>query len=193
MAHPKGLLIERAQKLGLERPEFDTAQTGPEHEPSFLSDVTIAGDLLGTGQGGSKRDAERRAAEEALAALDKRENEGNIKGKGSTAAPARALARTKESKPARSHAAAATTPAAAQPAIAATGPVHDDDDGAPFQGPWPMVDDVLAAVIQAAERRVSADLRGDDALNAIRDFTLRLYKELLADLGEVVDEDDEEE
>ncbi|HRP46369.1 MAG TPA: putative dsRNA-binding protein [Trueperaceae bacterium] len=192
MAHPKGLLIERAQKLGLERPEFDTAQTGPEHEPSFLSDVTIAGDLLGTGQGGSKRDAERRAAEEALAALAKRDNEGNTTGKGGKAAPARAQAQTKESRAARSHAVAAPTPAEAQPAGPATNPASEDDD-APFQGPWPMVDDVLAAVIQAAERRVSADLRGDAALNAIRDFTLRLYKELLADLGEVVDEDDEED
>lgn len=192
MAHPKGLLIERAQKLGLERPEFDTAQTGPEHEPSFLSDVTIAGDLLGTGQGGSKRDAERRAAEEALAALAKRDNEGNTAGKGSKAAPARAQAQTKESRPARSQAVAAPTPAEAQPAGAAPNQAREDDD-APFQGPWPMVDDVLAAVIQAAERRVSADLRGDAALNAIRDFTLRLYKELLADLGEVVDEDDEED
>jgi len=76
MAHPKGVLLERAAKLGFERPEFRTEQTGPEHEPQFLSDVIVAGEVLGTGQGGSKRTAESRAAEEALAQLDAREDGG---------------------------------------------------------------------------------------------------------------------
>ena len=47
MAHPKGVLLERAAKLGFERPEFRTEQTGPEHEPQFLSDVIVAGEVLG--------------------------------------------------------------------------------------------------------------------------------------------------
>ena len=68
-AHPKGVLLERAQKLGLGRPEFKTERTGPEHEPSFLSDVLVDGEVLGTGQGGSKRTAEKNAAVEALAAM----------------------------------------------------------------------------------------------------------------------------
>lgn len=285
MAHPKGLLIERAQRLGLARPEFETAQTGPEHEPSFLSDVTIDGELLGTGQGGSKRDAERRAAEEALAALDKRETAAGGKGAkaekaqpaakaqgakgaskaatakaasgakaatgalapagaraatgGKTAAGARAAAGSASAEPAAEaapgapmspedateehtkgkkgrrggrgaaqQAEAAATPAAPAAALVADADEaeeQDEDEGragtlegeaaedAPFAGPWPMIDDVLASVVTVAERRVSADLRGDAALVAIRDFALRLYKDLLADLGEVVEEDEEEE
>ena len=81
------VLIERAQRLGLARAEFETAQTGPEHEPSFLSDVTIDGELLGTGQGGSKRDAERRAAEEALAAGRRRGGRQRAPGGGGVARP----------------------------------------------------------------------------------------------------------
>ena len=70
-------------------------------------------------------------------------------------------------------------------------PAADGDEQ--FAGPWPMFDDLLAGVVTVAERRVNADLRGDAALAEIRDFSLRLYKELLADLGEVVEEDEEEE
>ena len=64
MAHPKGLLIEKAQKLGLDRPEFDTAKTGPEHEPVFITDVVLDGEVIGTGQGRSKRESEKAAASE---------------------------------------------------------------------------------------------------------------------------------
>ncbi len=183
MSHPKGLLIERAQKLGLTRPEFDTAQTGPEHEPSFLTDVTIDGELLGTGQGSSKREAERAAAEEALAALDRQAGDakaGSAATKGGRGKAPRAGTRRTDAR---------TEPAAAPEPTREPAPEAEDD--APFTGPWPMFDDLLASVVEVAERRVSADLRGPAALAEIRDFSLRLYKELLADLGEVVDEDDE--
>ncbi|MBX3140880.1 MAG: hypothetical protein KF875_09030 [Trueperaceae bacterium] len=272
MAHPKGLLIERAQRLGLPRPEFDTARTGPEHEPSFLSDVTIDGELLGTGQGGSKREAERQAAEEALSTLDKREAAGGSIGvqtkagakasstkatsaarppaddeeavpapggkraaKGGKAADTAKAAKgtqvakgarvTKEAAKGQAKGAAKTAQkegrppaggrqttvgpdaatsrggaadasgakAAATPAQPATTAAFEREDAEPFSGPWPMIDDVLASVITVAERRVSADLRGETALVAIRDFALRLYKDMLADLGEVVEEDEEEE
>jgi len=56
-----------------------------------------------------------------------------------------------------------------------------------------MFDDLLAAVLGVAEKRVSSELRGEAARVAVRDFSLQLYKELLSDLGEVVDEDEEEE
>ena len=62
-----------------------------------------------------------------------------------------------------------------------------------FDGPWPMFDDLLAAVLAVAERRVAADLRGDEAREAIRDFSLTLYKELLGDLGEVVEDDESDD
>lgn len=171
MAHPKGVLIERAQKLGLSRPEFQTAKTGPEHEPSFLSDVSIDGELLGTGQGGSKRLAERNAAEEALAALDRRGDDADNDSDNDHD--------QSEDHGASRHGA----------------DVQEADDGnAPFTGPWPMFDDLLAGAVQVAERRVNSELRGDAARVAIRDFSLKLYKELLSNLGEVVEvEDDEDE
>lgn len=186
MAHPKGLLIEQAQRLGLERPQFNTAKTGPEHEPSFLTDVILDGEVLGTGQGGSKREAERVAAETALAALTQRSPSGGAK-------PAKPAGPAKP-QPSGGRGRGAQKPKAAEPpqAAEATQPDEDeaDDD---FTGPWPMFDDLLAGVVQVAEKRVPSDLRGQEALEAIRDFSLALYKELLGDLGEVVEEDDEED
>ncbi len=149
MAHPKGVLIERLQKSGMTRPEFRSERTGPDHQPTFLSDVLVDGHVLGTGQGGNKREAERRAAEEALAALER------------------------------------------------GGPVSADDgeaidafeDAAPFEGPWPVFESVLASSLQVADRRIPDHLRGDEARTAVRDFALSLYKDVLQDLGEVVEED----
>ncbi len=69
MQHPKGVLIERSKQLRLGKPNFETRNTGPEHEPHFESEVQIGGEVLGRGAAGSKRDAERIASEEALAAL----------------------------------------------------------------------------------------------------------------------------
>ena len=199
VAHPKGVLLERAQKLGLGRPEFKTERTGPEHEPSFLSDVLIDGEVLGTGQGSSKRTAEKNAAEEALAALDAREA-----GSSSSTGGRSAHKRSRGGRADKSKAAGATTsargesksaPAERVSAATEDEPAKDDDadDDQPFSGPWPMFDDLLAAVLGVAEKRVSSELRGEAARTAIRDFSLQLYKDLLADLGEVVDEDDEEE
>lgn len=182
-AHPKGVLLERAQKLGLGRPEFKTERTGPEHEPSFLSDVLVDGEVLGTGQGGSKRTAEKNAAVEALAALDDRDAGGK---------PARGTqpSASKRRRGAKSEASTESTSSGATQAAAPAATDADDDD-APFTGPWPLFDDLLAAVLSVAEKRVSSELRGGAALEAVRDFSLQLYKELLADLGEVVDEDEE--
>ncbi|HET8984975.1 MAG TPA: putative dsRNA-binding protein [Trueperaceae bacterium] len=203
-AHPKGVLLERAQKLGMGRPEFRTERTGPEHEPSFLSDVIVDGEVLGTGQGGSKRTAEKNAADEALAALDARETPA-------VTHPASAGSR-KRGRGAKAQAADRTTPTQAsaetqassgagrsEPRREAHGAADAEtagdeaDDDSPFAGPWPMFDDLLASVLIVAEKRVSVELRGDAARIAIRDFSLTLYKELLADLGEVVEEDEEEE
>ena len=59
-----------------------------------------------------------------------------------------------------------------------------------FNGPWPVFEGVLATAITVAEQRVSADLRGEDAEEAIREFALTLYKNVLQDLGELVPYDD---
>jgi ribonuclease III len=157
MAHPKGVLIERLQKSGQNRPEFRSERTGPDHQPTFLSDVLVDGHVLGTGQGGSKREAERRAAEEALAALDR----GGVVLDGS-----------------------------------ATETDTDDaylDDAAPFEGPWPVFETVLASSLQVADRRIPDHLRGDEARTAVRDFALSLYKDVLQDLGDVVEEDGQDD
>jgi hypothetical protein len=70
MAHPKAALIERVQAEGRGKPQFDTQRSGPDHEPVFTSHALIQGTSYGTGEGGNKRDAERRASEAALRALD---------------------------------------------------------------------------------------------------------------------------
>ena len=70
MVQPKGALIERCKRLGLPKPRFHTQRTGPEHEPIFASDVLVGGEVYGSGQGSNKRDAERRASEEALRRLE---------------------------------------------------------------------------------------------------------------------------
>ena len=66
-------------------------------------------------------------------------------------------------------------------------------DDARFEGPWPVFGQVLSQVIAVAESRVSPRLNGEEARVAIRDFSLSLYKEILNDLGEVVDDDDDDE
>jgi ribonuclease III len=143
MAHPKAALVERVHAEGRGKPQFDTQRSGPDHEPLFTSQVSIQGTVYGQGEGGNKRDAERRAADAALRALDE-------------------------------HAAAGSAVAGAD---------------APFDGPWPVFEHVLAASLRIAHDRVARELRGDAALEAVQAFALRLYKETLSDLGEVVEEE----
>lgn len=164
MAHPKGMLIERLQQLGRGTPEFRSERSGPDHQPTFRSDVLIEGKIRGTGSGSSKREAERNAAEEALRSL------GKSAAPTSSAGSARAESRSGEQQVAAEH--------------------GDEFDDAPFEGPWPLFETVLATAMQIAERRIADNLRGAEARVAVRDFSLELYKELLQDLGEVVDEDD---
>lgn len=158
MQHPKGVLIERAKQLGLGKPNFDTHNTGPEHEPLFESIVTIRGEVYGEGEGGNKRDAERRASEEALDAL-------------------------KDARRERS-------PSSASQSEATTSTLSDE----PFDGPWPIFPEVLAASLSVAHARVNPTLTGPDAISEVQGLALQLYKGSLEGLGEVVelDEDDAE-
>ena len=71
MIHPKAALIERLQKDGRGKPQFSTEREGPDHEPTFFARVKVQGQAFGEGRGGNKREAERRAAEEALVRLDR--------------------------------------------------------------------------------------------------------------------------
>lgn len=68
--HPKSALQERVQALG-ESPVYEiVAEEGPPHDRTFTSKVTVDGNVLGTGEGRSKKEAEMAAAAEALAHLD---------------------------------------------------------------------------------------------------------------------------
>lgn len=172
MAHPKGVLIERMQKQG-KQPVFETQASGPDHEPTFTAEVVVDGDVLGTGTGGNKKDAEKRAAEEALKALDRRRKSGRRGSGGDQGAPEATEA--PEVDPA--------SDAYLDPPIAS----------APFEGPWPVFERVLAASLEIANARVDGRKRGGDAAAEVRDLALKLYKETLEDLGEIVEVGDEHE
>ena len=53
---------------------IDHAVEGPEHAPTFEAVVTLEGDVIGTGRGGSKKHAEQRASAVALELLTRPEH-----------------------------------------------------------------------------------------------------------------------
>jgi len=174
MIHPKAALIERLQREGRGQPQFVTQREGPDHEPTFRSQVKVQGKAYGDGEGGNKREAERRAAEAALKRLDR-----------AAAAPAPATARGAAAAPGsgkgRRKGAAGKEPAPAPAPVAPAGVE-------PFAGPWPVFERVLAESLRIAHERVDAELRGDVALAGVESFALRLYTDVIENLGEVVEE-----
>jgi ribonuclease-3 len=63
----KGELLELVQGKGEGMPRYDVvSQTGPDHEKTFNVVVSINGKALGSGIGSSKKEAEQKAAAEAL-------------------------------------------------------------------------------------------------------------------------------
>ena len=74
----KGDLIARLLSLGLGTPTFDATADGPPHDRLFRVTVSAGGRALGQGEGRSKRDAERAAAEAALHALDGARDGGTV-------------------------------------------------------------------------------------------------------------------
>lgn len=65
---PKSLLQERVQARGLPAPTYRVrGMRGPQHDPMFEVEVLVGDDVLGLGEGRSKRVAERAAASAALA------------------------------------------------------------------------------------------------------------------------------
>lgn len=174
MAHPKGVLIERLQKEG-RQPQFKTEMTGPDHEPTFLSDAIVDGEVLGTGQGATKRDAEKRAAEEALRYLDR---------------PATG-SETKEAKRGRGQRGQKSRRAEAEPEAPQAAP-SDAPEG-PFEGPWPIFEDVLVASLQIANDRLDAKQMGEAGIRGVRELALDLYKSTLENLGEVVEVDEQDD
>jgi Double-stranded RNA binding motif len=146
MANPKGELLERTGREGLGKAEFKTKMTGPEHEPDFRTEIFVQGRLIGSGEGTTKKSAEKRAAEAAVLYLDETDNLSNIP--------------------------------------------SDEAGEEPFDGPYPVFQRFLAEALRVANNRVDSKLKGEEAVGQVRDLALKLYKEMLLDLGDVVDADD---
>ena len=65
--NPKGKLQELLQALSPQSPEYHiVSESGPEHQKLFISEVRWDGMKLGLGEGQSKKEAEKFAAENAL-------------------------------------------------------------------------------------------------------------------------------
>ena len=68
--NPKSILQEMVQGQGLNPPIYNLVSSeGPDHGPVFTVDVLVDGQVVGTGAGGKKSEAEGAAAQAALAAL----------------------------------------------------------------------------------------------------------------------------
>ena len=177
MIHPKAALIERLQKDGRGKPQFSTEREGPDHEPTFFARVKVQGQAFGEGRGGNKREAERRAAEEALVRLDR---------EAAKAAAAAASTGSDRGGKRRGRKAIDETDA----------PVDDGADRRSGRAPsrrsrgpgrssiasWP---NRCASPTSAWTPTCAATRRSP----ASRPFAVRLYQDVLEQLGEVVEED----
>ncbi len=67
---PKAALQERAVRDGHALPAYRVTGSGPDHAKRFEADVFVGGELLGSGRGRSKKEAEQDAAREALMTLE---------------------------------------------------------------------------------------------------------------------------
>jgi ribonuclease-3 len=66
----KGELLELLQSRGSEPPQYEVvSEEGPDHEKTFKVVVRASGRITGTGTGSSKKEAEQKAASEALKVL----------------------------------------------------------------------------------------------------------------------------
>lgn len=68
----KTVLQERAQAAGVGLPSYQlVGEAGPDHQKRFLVECWLGGRKIGSAEGGSKKQAEQRAALAALEALDR--------------------------------------------------------------------------------------------------------------------------
>lgn len=66
----KGQLLELTHTLKMENPRYVVKEErGPEHNKEFTVDVVIGGEVFGTGEGKSKKNAEQKSAEAAIQRL----------------------------------------------------------------------------------------------------------------------------
>lgn len=179
MPHPKSVLIERCQSLGLKKPVFNTYNTGPDHEPTFICDILISDEVYGTGQATKKGDAEKYASEEALLQLEgakPQKASGTKRSAGASSARANGKTNSKTSK-----------------VSSRNSQSHSDNYEADFEGPWPMFSDVLASCITTANERADKSLSGDKAMVEVQRLSLKLYKSILEDLADIEEIEDEQD
>lgn len=196
MVHPKSALIERSKQLGFDKPHFETKRTGPQHEPIFISDAILNGEVYGTGQGGTKRDAERHASEEALTLLDQHAQTSTNTSAATSSRDNTSSNNTSRQDVSRQDAGRQDTSSNdtnpnSVASSNATSTSYVDSDAqpidAPFEGPWPLVPDVLATSLQIANSRVNPGAQGHDAIREVHALAVELYKASLQSLGEVVE------
>ena len=72
----KTILQELASRQLRAIPEYRIAERGPDHEKEFTATVVVGGEVLGTGTGRSKKEAEQQAAREAFAVIAERTGDG---------------------------------------------------------------------------------------------------------------------
>jgi len=65
----KSALQERLARSGRDAPEYRIRSTGPDHDKRFFASVVVAGEVLGDGEGPSKKAAEQAAASVACSTL----------------------------------------------------------------------------------------------------------------------------
>ncbi|WP_456409933.1 putative dsRNA-binding protein [Oceanithermus sp.] len=160
MTHPKSALNAYCQSKGLPLPKFETRGTGTEDDPLFISDVSLEGELLATGQGRSKREAEKVAAELALELLKRTHGEPQ----------------TKNRKRRRKSRGGGSGEAAANPESEAAATAE-------ASGGWPIYPEVLAEALRIADARLPASVKGRDVREELARFAGDIYKTLLEDLG----------
>jgi ribonuclease-3 len=67
----KSVLQELVQSRGRVQPRYRVrAEEGPDHEKTFVVEVMVRGDTLGSGTGRNKKEAEQQAAQAALRSLE---------------------------------------------------------------------------------------------------------------------------
>jgi len=160
VTHPKSALNAYCQSKGLPLPKFETRGTGTEDDPLFISDVSLEGELLATGQGRSKREAEKVAAELALELLKRTHGEPQ----------------TKNRKRRRKSRGGGSGEAVASPESEAVAPAE-------ASGGWPIYPEVLAEALRIADARLPASVKGRDVREELARFAGDIYKTLLEDLG----------
>ncbi len=69
LGDPKNQLQETSARLGYGAPTYLVTEQGPDHAKRFTALALLSGRRVGKGESGSKKDAERRAAQDALSAL----------------------------------------------------------------------------------------------------------------------------